>query len=119
MDRTRAPANTSKGLNVALQGGGSHGAFTWGALDALLAEPRVHIEGLSGTSAGAVYSNPYDDRFSNSGAVTLPLGNYGGTLTIDLREIPAVPEPSAVALLSVAGATLGGLGWLRQRRGAA
>ena len=73
----------------------------------------------SGTSAGAVYSNPYDDRFSNSGAVTLPLGNYGGTLTIDLREISAVPEPSAVALLSVAGATLGGLGWLRQRRGAA
>ena len=69
----------------------------------------------SGTSAGAVYSNPYDDRFSNSGAVTLPLGNYGGTLTIDLREIPAVPEPSAVALLSVAGTTLVGLVWRRRR----
>lgn len=41
-------------LNLALQGGGSHGAFTWGVLDALLAEPRVSLEGLSGTSAGAV-----------------------------------------------------------------
>lgn len=41
-------------VNLALQGGGSHGAFTWGVLDALLADPRVGIEGLSGTSAGAV-----------------------------------------------------------------
>lgn len=41
-------------INLALQGGGSHGAFTWGVLDALLADPRIHLEGLSGTSAGAV-----------------------------------------------------------------
>lgn len=41
-------------LNLALQGGGSHGAFTWGVLDTLLADPRIDIEGLSGTSAGAV-----------------------------------------------------------------
>lgn len=41
-------------LNLALQGGGSHGAFTWGVLDALLADGRIAIEGLSGTSAGAV-----------------------------------------------------------------
>ncbi len=41
-------------LNLALQGGGSHGAFTWGVLDALLADPRITPEGLSGTSAGAV-----------------------------------------------------------------
>lgn len=43
-----------KTLNLALQGGGSHGAFTWGVLDALLADPRIGFEGLSGTSAGAV-----------------------------------------------------------------
>ncbi|MEY2619314.1 MAG: hypothetical protein RL522_2316 [Pseudomonadota bacterium] len=43
-----------KVLNLALQGGGSHGAFTWGALDALLAEPRLEIEAISGTSAGAL-----------------------------------------------------------------
>jgi NTE family protein len=43
-----------KKMNLALQGGGSHGAFTWGALDSLLADPRVALEGLSGTSAGAL-----------------------------------------------------------------
>lgn len=43
-----------KMLNLALQGGGSHGAFTWGVLDGLLAEPRLGLEGLSGASAGAV-----------------------------------------------------------------
>lgn len=43
-----------KTLNLALQGGGSHGAFTWGVLDALLADERIALEGLSGASAGAV-----------------------------------------------------------------
>ena len=41
-------------INLALQGGGSHGAFTWGVLDTLLADERLSIEGISGASAGAV-----------------------------------------------------------------
>jgi NTE family protein len=41
-------------MNLALQGGGSHGAFTWGVLDALLADGRIQLEGISGASAGAV-----------------------------------------------------------------
>src|SRR5262245_28994366 len=41
-------------VNLALQGGGSHGAFTWGALDRLLEEERLSIEGVTATSAGAV-----------------------------------------------------------------
>jgi len=41
-------------IDLALQGGGSHGAFTWGVLDRLLADPGVRIGGLSGTSAGAM-----------------------------------------------------------------
>lgn len=41
-------------VNLALQGGGSHGAFTWGALDALLDDGRLDLEGISGTSAGAM-----------------------------------------------------------------
>lgn len=41
-------------LNLALQGGGAHGAFTWGVLDALLEDPRLRFEGLSGSSAGAM-----------------------------------------------------------------
>jgi NTE family protein len=48
-------SDSSKTLNLALQGGGSHGAFTWGVLDRLLEEDsRLKIEGISGTSAGAL-----------------------------------------------------------------
>lgn len=43
-----------KKINLALQGGGAHGAFTWGVLDCLLQEPRIEIAALSGTSAGAL-----------------------------------------------------------------
>ena len=41
-------------IDLALQGGGSHGAFTWGVLDRLLEVPWVVVEGISGTSAGAM-----------------------------------------------------------------
>jgi len=49
-----APAREARRLNLALQGGGSHGAFTWGVLDRLLDEPDLEIAALSGASAGAV-----------------------------------------------------------------
>ena len=41
-------------VNLALQGGGSHGALTWGVLDRLLEEDWLQIDGISGTSAGAM-----------------------------------------------------------------
>ena len=41
-------------LNLALQGGGSHGALTWGVLDALLEDGQWQFDGVSGTSAGAM-----------------------------------------------------------------
>ncbi|MDM0080428.1 patatin-like phospholipase family protein [Variovorax sp. J31P179] len=41
-------------IDLALQGGGSHGAFTWGVLDRLLEEPWLQLDGISGTSAGAM-----------------------------------------------------------------
>ena len=41
-------------LNLGLQGGGAHGAFTWGVLDALLEDGRLGFDGLSGSSAGAM-----------------------------------------------------------------
>lgn len=41
-------------INLALQGGGAHGAFTWGVLDRLLEDERIAIDGISGTSAGAL-----------------------------------------------------------------
>lgn len=45
---------THKRINLALQGGGAHGAYTWGVLDRLLEEKDLSIEGISGTSAGAM-----------------------------------------------------------------
>jgi NTE family protein len=41
-------------VNLALQGGGTHGAFTWGVLERLLEEDRLEVDGVSGTSAGAI-----------------------------------------------------------------
>jgi NTE family protein len=43
-----------KTINLALQGGGAHGAYTWGVLDGLLEDGRIAVEGVSGTSAGAM-----------------------------------------------------------------
>jgi len=41
-------------ISLALQGGGTHGAFTWGVLERLLEDERLDVDGLSGTSAGAI-----------------------------------------------------------------
>src|SRR5215203_686304 len=41
-------------INLALQGGGAHGAFAWGVLDRLLEDERIAFEGVSATSAGAM-----------------------------------------------------------------
>jgi NTE family protein len=50
----RRSAKHAKALNIALQGGGSHGAFTWGVLDKIFEDGRIWIEAISGTSAGAM-----------------------------------------------------------------
>lgn len=49
-----AAKSTVKAINLALQGGGAHGAFTWGVLDRLLEDERIAFEGISATSAGAM-----------------------------------------------------------------
>src|SRR5271170_6936764 len=50
----RSQVVEQKVVNLALQGGGSHGAFSWGVLDRLLEEKRLSFEGITATSAGAV-----------------------------------------------------------------
>jgi NTE family protein len=55
-------------VDLALQGGGSHGAFTWGVLDRLLEEPWIRIEAISGTSAGAMNAAVLADGWSKDGA---------------------------------------------------
>ena len=49
----RRPDTQKPSLSLALQGGGAHGAYTWGVLDRLL-EAGIRIDGISGTSAGAM-----------------------------------------------------------------
>ncbi|MGO4524172.1 patatin-like phospholipase family protein [Microvirga sp. 2MCAF35] len=55
-------------VDLALQGGGSHGAFTWGVLDRLLEEPWLRITGISGTSAGAMNAAILADGWLEGGA---------------------------------------------------
>ncbi|WP_108659158.1 patatin-like phospholipase family protein [Acuticoccus kandeliae] len=55
-------------IDLALQGGGSHGAFTWGVLDRLLEEPWITVEAISGTSAGAMNAAVLADGWTDGGA---------------------------------------------------
>jgi NTE family protein len=57
-------------IDLALQGGGSHGAFTWGVLDRLVEEPWLKIEGISGTSAGAMNAAVLASGWATGGAVS-------------------------------------------------
>jgi NTE family protein len=62
-----ALAVREKVINLALQGGGSHGAFTWGVLDRLLEDERLAFEGITATSAGAVNAVVLADGFAVGG----------------------------------------------------
>lgn len=63
-----AKKDKHKNITLALQGGGAHGAFTWGVLDRLLEEKDLHITGMSGTSAGAMNAAVLTDGFEKGGA---------------------------------------------------
>jgi NTE family protein len=60
-------APTAKRINLALQGGGAHGAFTWGVLEQILSDERLIIEGVSGASAGAVNAVMLADGLTRGG----------------------------------------------------
>lgn len=57
----------TKRVNLALQGGGAHGAFTWGVLDRILEDGRLDIAAISGTSAGAMNAVALADGFTAGG----------------------------------------------------
>jgi NTE family protein len=63
-----------KTINLALQGGGAHGAFAWGVVDRLLDESDIGFEGLSGTSAGAVNAVVLAHGLMNGGTKRRPGG---------------------------------------------
>jgi NTE family protein len=97
-----------KRINLALQGGGAHGAFTWGVLDHLLTDERLTIEGISGTSAGALNAVILADGLARGGAPEARrhladfwrAASFGGNLP-DLqrgvveRLFSLMPRPSA------------------------
>jgi NTE family protein len=66
--RRRLLGGSRKRINLALQGGGAHGAFTWGVLDHILSDDRITIDGISGASAGAVNAVMLADGFARGGA---------------------------------------------------
>ena len=74
-----------KRISVALQGGGSHGAFTWGVMHRLMSEPRLYIDGISGTSAGAMNAVVFADGFLKGkrqgaiGGAPVPQGSAGSS----------------------------------------
>jgi NTE family protein len=69
MAQSPSASTARKTLTLALQGGGAHGAYTWGVLDRLLQEPRLDVDAISGTSAGAM----------NAVCVAEGLGRHGHT----------------------------------------
>ena len=68
MAKRQTRVTNKKMVNLALQGGGAHGAFTWGVLDRLLEDGRLGFEGISGTSAGAMNAVALADGWYGDGA---------------------------------------------------
>src|SRR5215472_5587280 len=82
-------------VDLALQRGGSHGAFTWGVLDRLLEEPWLKIEAISGTSAGAMNAAVLVSGFMQDGAegARAALDAYWGRVAEAARFSPIQRSP--------------------------
>src|SRR5207344_2672165 len=87
-------------VDLALQGGGSHGAFTWGVLDRLLEEPWLGIDGISGTSAGAMNAAVLVDGHAKGGAegARTALSNFWRRVSDAARFSPFKRGPLDVIL---------------------
>jgi NTE family protein len=85
----------SRPLNIALQGGGAHGAFTWGVLDRLLEHGDFAIDGLSGTSAGAMNAVVLADGYMKGGreGAREALERFWLEMSADARFSPLQPGP--------------------------
>ena len=72
-------ASSPPTIALALQGGGSHGAYTWGVLDALAEDTRIEISAISGASAGAMNAVVYASGMDEGGQ---PLSSSGRTSSV-------------------------------------
>jgi NTE family protein len=79
-----------KRINVALQGGGSHGAYTWGVLDRLLEDERIEIEAISGTSAGAMNAVVMAEGLAEGGRSKAreQLAEFWEAVSVEARSSP-------------------------------
>lgn len=80
-----AGPKAEKSISLALQGGGAHGAFTWGVLDAILEDGRLAIEALSGTSAGAMNAVVLSEGWIDDGidGARAQLENFWRRISVD------------------------------------
>lgn len=80
-------------INLALQGGGSHGAFTWGVLDCLLEDGRLEFEGISGSSSGAINAAILADGLVKGGkeGARDALRNFWERVSTEFSEIFSGP----------------------------
>src|SRR6185437_529725 len=87
-------------VDLALQGGGSHGAFTWGVLDRLMDERQLRIEGISGTSAGAMNAVVLAGGFTTNGpaGAKLALSAFWRRVADSARFSPIRRTPLDVVL---------------------
>jgi NTE family protein len=92
---TAAATPPRKRINLALQGGGAHGAFTWGVLDRLLEDGRLEIVGLCGTSAGAMNATALAYGLAKGGRAEAraTLARFWGLLAERARWSPLQPTP--------------------------
>lgn len=111
-DVTPGADDRPRRLNLALQGGGSHGAFTAGVLDALLEDGRLEFEGISGTSAGAMNAVVLAHAFAlahergQQGAearalARARLAQFWGSIGLLGNFMSGVPLPAAQAFASM------------------
>ena len=91
-------------INLALQGGGSHGAFTWGVLDRLLEEESIVVDGISGASAGAMNAVVYADGMQDGGAAGAKKALHDFWKAVS--DMPNIGELEIPSLMQFAGAGL-------------
>jgi NTE family protein len=87
-------------VDLALQGGGAHGAFTWGVLDRLLDEPWMEVEGISGTSAGAMNAAVFAHGMAKGGhqGARAALAEFWGRVSDAARTSPLRRGPLDVMM---------------------
>ena len=92
--KSRAARVEVKTVNLALQGGGSHGAFTWGVLDRLLEDERIDIEGISATSAGAMNATVFTSGYAKGGrdGAKAALARFWKSISVAAMHSPLQPS---------------------------